>query len=165
MVSSQSYVDGGILRETTSSQSDWAGRQLRTDFAGGAFATVSYNAIGQMVSSTDPDGVTSLRAYDNLGQPTVSAVDLNANGQIDYGTDTVSFSESGPALNGSAPVLRSIQKVWQPGDTNPAAGTLVSTSFSAPDGLSGSSTSIGVANPATSVTTLGTNGNMTQTQV
>jgi RHS repeat-associated protein len=164
LVTSQSYVDGGILRETTSSQSDWAGRQLRTDFSGGAFATMEYNATGQMVKSTDPDGVTSLRAYDSLGQPTVSAIDLNANGQIDYGTDTVTFSESGPALNGSAPVLRSVQKVWQPGDTNPSAGTVVSTSLSAPDGLSSSRTSLGVANPATSVTTLGSNGNMTQQQ-
>jgi hypothetical protein len=36
---------------------------------------------------------------------------------------------------------------------------------SAPDGLSSSSTSIGVANPATSLTTLGSGGNMSQKQV
>jgi YD repeat-containing protein len=29
---------------------------------------VVYNAGGQMVSSTDPDGVISLFAYDNLGR-------------------------------------------------------------------------------------------------
>jgi len=165
LTTSRSYLDGVNLRETVTTTSDWAGRQLRTDFAAAAFSTFSYNAIGQMVSSTDPDGVTSLMAYDTLGQRTISAVDLNANGQIDYGTDTVTFSESVPALNGTNPVMRSIQKVWQPGDTNPAAGTLVSTSESAPDGLSSSSISIGVANPATSLTTLGSGGNMSQKQV
>jgi RHS repeat-associated protein len=165
LTASRSYLDGVNLRETVTTTSDWAGRQVRTEFADSAFATVSYNAIGQMVSSTDPDGVTALMAYDSLGQRSISAVDLNANGSIDYGTDTVTFSESVPALNGADPVMRSVQKIWQDGDTNPAAGTLVATSDSAPDGLSSSSTSIGVANPATSLTTLGTGGNMTQKQV
>jgi RHS repeat-associated protein len=118
-----------------------------------------------MVASTDSDGVTTLMAYNSRGEQTISAIDLNANGQIDFGTDTVSFSEAVPALNTGNPVIRSLQKVWQPGDTNPAAGTVVSITDSAPDGLASTSTQLGVANPATSLTTLGTGGNMIQTQV
>jgi RHS repeat-associated protein len=165
LATTRAYLDGPNLREAVSQAVDWAGRPVRSDFADGAIATVSYNALGQMIASTDSDGVTTLMAYNSRGEQTISAIDLNANGQIDYGTDTVSFSDSFPALNTGNPVIRSLQKVWQPGDTNPAAGTVVSITDSTPDGLASTSTQLGVANPATSLTTLGTGGNMTQTQV
>ena len=117
-----------------------------------------------MVKSTDPDGVVTLMAYDAEGKQTLNAIDLNRNGVIDYGTDTVQFSDSFPALdNASNPVMKSISKIWQSGDTSPTGGTVVSTSLSAVNGLSSSSQSIGVANPSTSVTTLSGNGNWTTT--
>jgi YD repeat-containing protein len=162
-VTSQSYVDGSELRETTTSQSDWAGRTLSTTLMDGATSTMTYNSIGQMTSSIDPDGITTLYAYNAEGERTITAIDLNANGLIDYGVDTVSYSESEHALDGSNPVIRTISKVWQPGDTSPSGGTLVSTSTRAPNGLSSSSQSIGVANPSTSLTTLAGNGNWTTT--
>jgi RHS repeat-associated protein len=159
-VTSQSYVDGTTLRETTTTQSDWAGRTVRMDYMDGAFATMEYNSIGQMVKSTDPDGVTTLMAYNDEGEHVINAVDLNANGHIDYGVDSVSSSDSDPAVDsGNNPVMKSISKVWQPGDTSPTGGTIVSTSLQSVNGLSSASQSIGVANPSTSATTLNGNGN------
>jgi RHS repeat-associated protein len=162
-VTSQSYVDGSNLRETTTTQSDWAGRTLTATLMGGATSTMTYNSIGQMTKSTDPDGVTTLFAYNAEGERVISATDLNSNGTIDYGVDTVSYSETEPALDGSNPVMRSISKVWQPGDTSPSGGTVVSTSARSPNGLSNSSQSIGVANSSTSLTTLAGSGNWSTT--
>ena len=58
-VNIQSFVDGANLRETTTSQSDWAGRTARITYMDAAFATMEYNPLGQMVKSTDPDGVVA----------------------------------------------------------------------------------------------------------
>jgi RHS repeat-associated protein len=165
-VTSRSYVDGTTLRETTTTQSDWAGRTLSNIYMDNATATMEYNSIGQMVKSTDPDGVTTLMLYNEEGERTITAVDLNNNGVIDYGVDTVQSSESDPALDsGNNPVMKSISKVWQPGDTSPTGGTIVSTSLQTPNGLASASQSIGVANPSSSVTTLSGNGNWTTTSI
>ncbi|MES2982818.1 MAG: RHS repeat-associated core domain-containing protein [Verrucomicrobiota bacterium] len=164
-VSSQSYLNTENLKlETTSTQSDWAGRTLRMDYMDGAFATMGYNNKGQMVKSTDPDGVVTLMAYNTNGEQTINAIDLNRDGDVDYGSDTVQFSETIPALDtNSNPAWRSISKVWQPGDTSPTGGTIVSTSLSSTNGLSSSSQSIGVANPSTQLTVLSGNGSWTTT--
>lgn len=163
-VTSQSYADGANLGETTSTQTDWDGRTLRIDYMDGSFATMEYNTKGQMVKSTDPDGVISLIAYNAVGEQTITAIDLNRNGAIDYGSDTVQFSETIPALDAAdKPVWKSISKIWQPGDTSPTGGTIVSTSLQSANGLSSASQSIGTANASTSLTTLGGNGNWTIT--
>jgi RHS repeat-associated protein len=163
-VISESYIDGTSLKETTTTQSDWAGRTLSNTYMDGAIATTEYNAIGQVVKYTDPDGVLSLMTYDALGKQIIGAVDLNNNGVIDYGVDNVTSSESAPALdNANNPVWKSISKIWQPGDTSPTGGTIVSTSFSSPNGLTLASESIGVSNPSTQITTLSGNGNWTST--
>jgi hypothetical protein len=84
---------------------------------------------------------------------------------ITYGTDTVQFSQTIPALDANEnPAWLTVSKVWQPGDTDPNGGTVVSTSLRSIDGLSASTQSIGVSNPSTSVTTLQGNGNWTTTQ-
>ncbi|MFM2243092.1 MAG: hypothetical protein RLZ97_1947, partial [Verrucomicrobiota bacterium] len=160
---SQSYDDNGTLRETTLTQTDWAGRTVSVATMDNAISSMAYNELGQLNSSTDSDAVTTLFAYNPEGERTVTAIDLNANGTIDYGTDTISLSETIPALDGTAPVYQSVSKVWQQGDTNPAAGTIVSTSRRAADGLSSSMQSIGVANPTTSLTVLAGSGNWTET--
>jgi RHS repeat-associated protein len=165
-VTSQSYVDDTQLRETTSTQTDWDGRTLRMDYMDGSFATMEYNAKGQMIKSTDPDGVVTLMTYNTEGEQTITAIDLNRNGIVDFGSDTVQFSETVPALDTvSNPVWKSISKVWQPGDTSPTGGTIVSTSTQTPNGLSSSSESIGAANPSTSLTVLNGNGNWTSISI
>jgi RHS repeat-associated protein len=170
-VTGKSYVDGTNLRETTSTQSDWAGRTLRMDYMDGTFATMEYNSKGQMEKSTDPDGVISLMAYNTEGEQTINAVDLNANGVIDYGSDTVQFTETVPALRGSTPVLRTTSKVWYTQGAT-VFDPIVSQSDSAANGLQSWSWQIGqgASTPdhpnsvfSTSVTTLGGNGAWTTT--
>jgi RHS repeat-associated protein len=162
-VSSQSYLDGANLRETTTTQSDWAGRTRRVTYMDNSFAEMAYNDLGQVVKSSDPDGVATLFGYNPEGERTITAIDRNRNGLIDYGSDTVSFSETEPGLDGSNPAFVTTSKVWQDGDTSPTGGTVVSTSKNSPNGLSSSSQSIGVANPSTSLTLLGGSGNWTTT--
>ena len=90
-----------------------------------------------MTKSTDPDGVTTLMAYNNRGERNLTATDLNSNGQIDYGIDTIQFSETVPALDANSnPVWQTTSKVWQPGQTDSNGGTIVSTTLRSPDGLS-----------------------------
>jgi RHS repeat-associated protein len=156
-VTTRSYDDGGTLRETVSTQADWAGRTIRTDHMDGAFATNEYNALGQMVKSTDPDGVVTLMDYDEEGKRVVTALDLDVNGTINYGTDQVSSSETDPALDGTDPVWKTTSKVWQPGDGENDF-TTVNTTLSSPDGLSSKSQRLGVSDPATSETTLNGSG-------
>jgi RHS repeat-associated protein len=179
-ISRQAYLVGTNYYEATASQSDWAGRSVQSgsltpgtglisELASstlGASVSFFYNSLGQMVKSTDPDIVVSLYAYNNLGEQAVTAIDLNVNGLIDYGIDTVSSSRAAPDTGTIAgttgPVWKTISKVWQDGDTNPTAGTIVSTSLRSTDGLSSSSQSIGSAPPSTSLTLLNTAGAWTE---
>ncbi|QTN31241.1 RHS repeat-associated core domain-containing protein [Akkermansiaceae bacterium] len=167
-IDTRSYLDGTALRETTTSQSDWAGRTLRLDYMGGAYATMTYNSLGQMTKSTDPDGIATLYEYNTRGERTVSAIDLDGNGAVTYGTDTVQFSETVPATGTigttgtiasySGPVWKSVSKVWQDGQADSATGTTVSTSIRSANGLHSSTESIGVASPSISATALAGNG-------
>ena len=129
--STQSYLDGVNLRETTTSQSDWAGRTIRVDYMDGAFATMTYNALGQMVKSTDPDGVTTVIEFDLTGDRVVTAIDLDNDGNVDYGSDIVSFSDTYPKSAHGTNVMRSESKVWQPG----GGEIVLSYSDNTPDGL------------------------------
>jgi RHS repeat-associated protein len=173
----RAYLDGTAHREITATQTDWAGRTIASASlptltslitAHLALTTNEYNSSGQMVKSTDPDGVVTLMAYNALGEQTVTAIDLNQNGAIDYGIDTVTGSEqnylASYAFTGSitAPAIHSISKVWQPGAAANAP-TITSQSYRSPNGLIAASTQLGVANPSRQQTTLSGNGNWTTT--
>ncbi|WOO40074.1 RHS repeat-associated core domain-containing protein [Rubellicoccus peritrichatus] len=85
--------------EWTMSYVDMMGRSVRvvkpTEDGGGTVEwTSEYNAISQLVKETDPDGVTTLYAYNDEGQLSESAVDVNRNGVID-GTDRLTRQDSG----------------------------------------------------------------------
>ena len=119
-------------------------------------------ADGQLVRSVDPDGVTTLYAYNALGQVEFQAIDANQNGIINLaGPDRVTQAVSDVALHGTNIVRRSQTFVYdQAGSATP---TLISSSESALDGrvswsFSGSGTS-------QTVETLGGNGTRTSTTV
>src|SRR5690606_12241097 len=115
------------------------GRTLRTERPGNGGAILAteneYNEAGQLVSTTTTNqepGTTNLTsvtlfAYDDFGQQTLQALDLNGNGQIDLATDRVTsnatafvqiggdwFSESRsytfPEENAATPLLVSTQR-------------------------------------------------------
>ncbi|WP_334319774.1 RHS repeat-associated core domain-containing protein, partial [Termitidicoccus mucosus] len=78
----------------TKTYSDRLGRVVKTEthLGNGALAvtTTHYNVKGQIESTTDADGLTTLYAYNNLGEQTRVALDLNNNGTIDLaGPDRV----------------------------------------------------------------------------
>jgi RHS repeat-associated protein len=62
-----------------------AGRGSVVKSANGGESVAEYNNLGQLVKSTDADGVSSLFEYDGRGQQTVTALDVDGNGQIGYG--------------------------------------------------------------------------------
>jgi len=184
-LTTQAYVVGENHYETTSTQSDWAGRTVATLYMNGTAATMHYNSKGQLVRMVDPDEVVTLYAYNAKGERTTTAIDLVPSAtyndeinNIHYGTDTVQFSETVPAMHNGAPVWRTISRVWQNDDTSPG-GTIVSQSERSPDGLQSRSWQIGQGPTPTdpdetftqagatfthTLTTLGTGGNWTTTQ-
>ncbi len=169
-VTSQSYLDGTNLRETTTTQNDWAGRSLRTDYMDGAFSTMTYNALGQMERSTEPGtvaypGVITLMEYDSEGEKTITALDLDRDGVIDYGSDTVTFSDTDPGLDSGNPVYITTNKVWYTDATSQLQEVVASTSKSSPDGLFTSSQSFGVNQASTTTTNLLGNGSWTTTDI
>ncbi len=66
---------------------DFAGRPLQSVFADGATSRSFYNASGQLAREVDPDGVTTLLAYNRRGEQEIRAVDLNGNAVIDFAGD------------------------------------------------------------------------------
>ncbi|WP_309400922.1 RHS repeat-associated core domain-containing protein [Cerasicoccus maritimus] len=100
--------------EWTTLYSDMLGRNVKTvkpnaDGSGTVEWTNEYNEISQLIKSTDPDGVTTLYAYNDEGELTETAVDVNRNGVIDDSdrrTRSVSGYEVDPVL-GAAAVTRS----------------------------------------------------------
>ncbi len=102
-----------IATEWTKSYTDFAGRGFKVGYADGATSQSFFNAIGQLVRQVDPDGVTSLFAYNARGEPAVTAVDLNRNGNVDYaGADRVVRTTSAIGLRGTVVVTRSANEVW-----------------------------------------------------
>jgi hypothetical protein len=158
------------VKETTSSQQDRAGRQVKTTYAsdadgvgGNDFSSTLYNSKGQLTKTTDPDGVTQLYGYNLKGEQTYTATDLNGNGLIDLAVDQVSFSETDLATRPSGEwVLRTTQMAWL--DAASATGTPLSYSDVSLDGLR----SWSIQNPSvqaqetTSITTVGLAGNRSE---
>jgi RHS repeat-associated protein len=111
---------------------DLAGRPYKTVYPDGAVATLFYNTKGQMVRQVDPDGVTTLFAYNCLGERTVTAVDVNRDGIINYnGTDRVArTTRSCLGAHGTA-VQRVITEVWDTDNVDtPRTASMVDTSAS-----------------------------------
>ncbi|MFA7054154.1 MAG: hypothetical protein WC328_14170, partial [Kiritimatiellia bacterium] len=106
-----SCLSGGIRRETVVTESsdcppvtnsvtdsDALGRVLSVStpaFGGGRLTASNFyaGASSRLVRSTRPGQPDTLYEYDGLGRPAVSALDVNANGEIDReGPDRVSLS-------------------------------------------------------------------------
>ncbi len=159
------YIDEANLRETSTSQTDWAGRTT-VQTLGTAATTYAYDdagasPTGRLLSMADADGVTTLYAYNTKGERTTTALDLNGNGTIDYNVDQITESETLPGGYSGYDVLTSTTQVYATSGNNTA--TTVSTSHRTPDGLRSwtitpgySTTSSSVVNAvSSSVTVLG----------
>ncbi len=174
LLNSRSYIDGANLRETSTSQTDWAERTT-VQTLGTAATTYAYDdagasPTGRLLSMADADGVTTLYAYNAKGERTITALDLDDSGTIDYNVDQITKSETVPGSYGGFNVVTSTTQVYATSGNN--AATTVSTSHQTPDGLRSwaitpgySTTSSSVVNAiSSSLTVLGGSGGWTETR-
>ena len=105
---------GSDSSEWVKSYTDFAGRNYKTVYPDGAASTTFYNLAGQAVKQSDPDGVATLSLYNNLGELEYSAVDLDANGAIDFtGTDRITQTVRDAVYIDSVNVVRTRTWAWQ----------------------------------------------------
>ena len=118
----EKYVlDGGVERENLTESYDWAGNRVNLTYnsdldgvGGDDRADASYNSRGQLSRDRDPDGLSMLYVYSSQGVRTLSAIDLNDNGIVDFGTDRIVQSETDLAARQDGEwVLRTTQKQWR----------------------------------------------------
>lgn len=119
--------DNNAETEWTKTYINLAGRQTKVEYPDAAYATMSYNALGQLASQTDPDGVITLFAYNAKGEREVTAIDIDQNGVIDYaGTDRITKTVSDVYSKSGTIVRRTITQVWATDNTDVATTVSVS---------------------------------------
>jgi len=120
----QTYLesDGSLIAEYTKTYRDALGHIYKTETpaSGGDTATFrnSYNAMGQLVSSEDPDGLVTLFAYGAEGVREVTALDVDGDGTISYdGTDRIIRNRGNYAsrteTSGTYTVTRRTTEIWE----------------------------------------------------
>jgi RHS repeat-associated protein len=125
--------DGSASSEWTKTYVDNAGRTVAVLYAGGSHSQSFYNGQGQLTSSVDPDGVSTLYAYNAKGELAYTAVDMNQNGSIDFsGSDRITQTTNDVTTDHGTTVRRSRQYVWLDGQST---GTLASLMETSADGL------------------------------
>ncbi|NBO65459.1 MAG: RHS repeat protein, partial [Acidobacteria bacterium] len=148
LVTTSAYAGGN---ESTTVTADWAGRTYTTT-QDSATTTQTYNTLGQLLSTTDADGVQTLYAYNSLGERTTTALDVDNDGEIDYDdADQITITETVPDTyndgNTTYDVMTTTTMVYTAfGDDDTTA--TVSTTYQTPDGLHSWSTSDAVASPS-----------------
>ena len=83
----QSYEYGPnwvkVLPRNITTYTDMLGRTFKTEQADGTYTQNFYNTKSQLIKMVSPADQTTLYTYDNLGRQTISAIDVNDNGEID----------------------------------------------------------------------------------
>ncbi len=86
----------GGTNEWTKTYTDGAGRSYKTVYAGASnnpFSISYYNSNGQLTNQVDPDGISTLYAYNGRGEQVLSVLDLNQDYNIDFGgSDRIAFT-------------------------------------------------------------------------
>ncbi len=105
--------EGGSETEWTRTLTDMVSRRARVEYPDAAAAESSYNALGQLVRETDPDGVTTLHAYNGQGERETSAIDMDRDGLIDFaGPDRVTRTLRDVRNKNGTVVRRTTTQVW-----------------------------------------------------
>jgi RHS repeat-associated protein len=150
--------------EWTKSYTDFTGRPFKTVYADSAVNLSYYNAAGQLERQVDPDGVTTLFAYNTRGEQTTVAVDLNGSNAIDFnGNDRIVRTTSGVATKTEASINYTVQRttteVWETASSTTA--TTIGIAEQSTDGLRSWQTTRGLTTKI--VTTLDGAGGKTVT--
>ncbi len=137
----------GETTEWTKSSTDFAGRPFKT-VTPSSTSTSFFNSLGQLVRSVDPDGVQSLYDYDSLGRPSVTALDLDRDGVIDFdGTDRITRTTRSFLTAHATTVERTVTETWATDNT--ATPSTVATTDRAVDGLRSWTTANGLTTSTT----------------
>jgi RHS repeat-associated protein len=171
-----------IIAEPTGTQYDRAGRVVATGIlpdleyntllaanntTGATLSNATrhlFNALGQLEKTTDADTVVTLYAYNSKGERTITAVNLDNNAAITYGTDQITRTKTFATNRSgtSIPVIRTETHVWQDNAAENSP-TLVSYNERTPNGLKSWSWQIG-SGETSHVSTLGLARTETTTQ-
>jgi RHS repeat-associated protein len=136
---------GSDTGEWTKTYLDTAGRVYKTLFSDGSYYRSWFNSKGQLEKQVDPDGVTTLYAYNDLGEQSFTVLDMDRDGAIDFaGADRITQTTNDVITAHGTTVQRFRQYVWDTSGVDSA--TLVSTRESSIDGLQTWTHSFGVTN-------------------
>ena len=124
-------ASGNATSEWTQTFTDLAGRTTEVRYADGSSSFSYYNNLGQLTNSVDPDTVSTLYAYNAKGENAYSVVDLNQDGNINWGSDRIQRTTNFVADIGHGICRCSQNFVWLAG----SSGTLVSSTEISTNGL------------------------------
>jgi RHS repeat-associated protein len=153
--------------EWTKTYTDGARRQYKTIYAGASsnpFSISYYNSLGQVTNQVDPDGVSTLYAYNGKGEQVLTVVDMNRDYNIDFsGPDRITLTTNDVVADHGANVRRTQLFAW--GTNGSASSNVLSTTEISTDDLQTWSTvwNNGVAATAHSTTVYAAGGNRYQT--
>ena len=171
--------ENGSEANWSKSYTNFAGQNYKTVNSAGATTLIEYDNVGRPVKQTAPNGVVTLTEYNAKGEVAASAVDMNRDGVINYGsTDRVQSSANVYESKNGTVVSKNTSSVYA--TDGAATPTVASVSENAVDGSASWQTSFGnitisntvlngsgqktitVTNPDNStVTTVYQNGRMT----
>jgi RHS repeat-associated protein len=150
-------VDTEYKGEPGSAPAEWMktylnglNQPLKVEYPDGAAAFSEYDPANRLSAQYDPDGVATLYAYNARGEQTVTAVDMNGNGVIDYaGTDRITRTTSDVTTRDGVTVNRVTTQIWETdGADTPVT---VSVSEQSADGLRSWQTTRGLTTSTTTV--------------
>ena len=120
--------------EWIKTSTDFLGRIWKTTFADGATAFSHFSASGRLMRTVDPDGFATLYGYNARGEQDTVALDLNADGLINYdGTDRITRTVAEVGERDGKVVRRVSTQVWETEGQD--TSTTIAVSEQTSDGL------------------------------
>ncbi len=127
----------GGTNEWVQTETDAFGHQVKTVYASGTDTPTAYeyyNLFGQLTNTVDPDGVSTLYAYNAKGEQALTVVDMNRDYNIDYGgDDRITYVTNDVVVDNGVNVQRSRTYVYPTGGST--ASNLMSLAETSVDGL------------------------------
>ena len=119
-------TDGSVSSEWTKTDVDMLGRSYLTTYADDSTSQTFYNSLGQLWEQIDPDGVTTLYAYNAKGERISTAIDPN-------NVDRATYTLNDVTTDHSTPVRRT--RTYVCASTGSSASNLVAISEVSANGL------------------------------
>jgi RHS repeat-associated protein len=122
--------------ENVTTYTDMLGQTFKTVYASasGTPTQISYfNTLGQLTNTIDPDGVSTIYAYNAKGERAYTILDMNQNGAIDWsGPDRITYTTNDVVVAGADNARRTLTYVWSASSNS---SNRLSTVLTSTDGL------------------------------